>query len=86
VVSAKHSIVTKPGDSCVLWCGTTVLQAGLSWSTILAKRQAYRTAFEGFNPKRVAAFDDRKVQQLLAPESGVVRHKGKLQGAVTNAK
>jgi DNA-3-methyladenine glycosylase I len=63
-----------------------MLQAGLSWATILAKRQAYRTAFEGFDPRKVAAFDDSKVQQLLAPESGVVRHKGKLQGAVTNAK
>lgn len=62
------------------------VQAGLSWSTILAKRGAYRAAFDGFDPSKVAAYDDAKVEQLMSQESGVVRHRGKLRGAVQNAK
>eukprot|EP00775_Hariotina_reticulata_P006900 gene6900-7116_t len=61
-------------------------QAGLSWSTILARRAFYRTGFEGFDPVKVAAFDDAKLTQLMAEGSGVVRHRGKLESAVQNAK
>jgi DNA-3-methyladenine glycosylase I len=62
------------------------VQAGLSWSTILAKRDAYRAGFDGFDPVKVAAYDDSKIDQLMSDGSGVVRHRGKLQGAVKNAK
>jgi DNA-3-methyladenine glycosylase I len=60
-------------------------QAGLSWITILRKRPAYRTAFERFDPKKVARYDARKVRALLADE-GIVRNRLKVEGAVKNAK
>src|SRR4051794_729924 len=60
-------------------------QAGLSWNTILNKRENYRRAFDGFDPKRVAAYDQRKVQKLLA-DSGIVRNKLKIAAAIENAK
>lgn len=60
-------------------------QAGLSWSTILAKRDAYRRAFSQFHPARVARYDSRKVNELLA-DSGIVRNRLKIAAAVANAK
>jgi DNA-3-methyladenine glycosylase I len=60
-------------------------QAGLSWRTILAKRAAFRAAFAGFEPQRVAAFTDRDVQRLLA-DAGIVRHRGKIEAAIGNAR
>ena len=60
-------------------------QAGLSWSTILNKRQNYRKAFEEFDPRSVAAFDRRKVQQLLR-DPGIVRNKLKIASTIGNAK
>jgi DNA-3-methyladenine glycosylase I len=60
-------------------------QAGLSWSTILNKRQNYRKAFEEFDPKSVAAFDRRKVQQLLR-DAGIVRNRLKIASTIGNAK
>ena len=60
-------------------------QAGLSWNTILNKREHYRKAFEGFDPERVAAFDRRKVQQLLH-DPGIIRNKLKIASAIENAK
>jgi len=60
-------------------------QAGLSWSTILAKRQAYRTAFAGFDPARVAKFGAKDIARLLKDE-GIVRNRLKIQSAVANAK
>ena len=60
-------------------------QAGLSWSTILAKREAYRRAFSNFNPARVARYDSRKAGQLLA-DAGIVRNKLKIAAAVQNAR
>jgi DNA-3-methyladenine glycosylase I len=59
-------------------------QAGLSWSTILKKRAAYRQAFDGFDPVKVAAYDDAKVAELLA-NSGIVRNRLKVAAAITNA-
>jgi len=59
-------------------------QAGLSWSTILKKREAYRQAFDGFDPAQVAAYDDAKVAELLA-NPGVVRNRLKVAAAITNA-
>jgi DNA-3-methyladenine glycosylase I len=60
-------------------------QAGLSWTTILNKRENYRKAFDQFDPKRVAKYDRRKIQQLLR-DSGIVRNKLKVASAVGNAK
>jgi len=60
-------------------------QAGLSWSTILNKRENYRRAFENFEPARVIRFDRRKIQKLLA-NPGIVRNKLKIASSVENAK
>lgn len=60
-------------------------QAGLSWSTILHKRDAYRRAFEGFDPVVVAAYDEARVAALLA-DPGIVRNRLKVQSAVRNAR
>ena len=60
-------------------------QAGLSWSTILNKRENYRRAFDNFEPERVARFDRRRIQKLLA-NSGIVRNKLKIASSVENAK
>jgi DNA-3-methyladenine glycosylase I len=59
-------------------------QAGLSWSTILRKRDAYRAAFDGFDPVAVAAYDECRVQELLA-NPGIVRNRQKVQAAIQNA-
>lgn len=60
-------------------------QAGLSWNTILNKRENYRTAFDGFDPTRVARYDRRRIQQLLR-NPGIVRNKLKIASTVENAK
>jgi DNA-3-methyladenine glycosylase I len=60
-------------------------QAGLSWSTILRKRENYKAAFAGFDPKRVARFDRRKVERLLQ-DPGIVRNRLKVESTVNNAK
>jgi DNA-3-methyladenine glycosylase I len=60
-------------------------QSGLSWLTILRKREGFRAAFEGFEPERVAAFTERDVQRLLA-DASIVRHRGKIEAAVANAR
>ncbi len=59
-------------------------QAGLSWSTILNKREAYRKAFSGFDPRRVAKYDAKKVKALLA-NAGIVRNKLKIAATIANA-
>jgi len=60
-------------------------QAGLSWDTILQKRENYRAAFDGFDPQRIARYDRRKVQSLLR-NPGIVRNRLKIASAVRNAK
>jgi DNA-3-methyladenine glycosylase I len=60
-------------------------QAGLSWATILRKREGYRTAFAGFDPRRVARFDRRRVERLLLDPS-IVRNRLKVESAVANAR
>jgi DNA-3-methyladenine glycosylase I len=60
-------------------------QAGLSWITILRKRDAYRRAFDRFDAKKVARFDKRKVASLLA-DAGIVRNRAKIESAIKNAK
>jgi DNA-3-methyladenine glycosylase I len=60
-------------------------QAGLSWRTVLHKRAAFERAFSGFDPKKVARFDERRVKKLLA-DPGIVRNRMKVLAAVKNAR
>lgn len=59
-------------------------QAGLNWLTILRKREGYRRAFDGFDPERIARYDDRDIARLLA-DPGIVRNRLKIAAAVRNA-
>jgi len=59
-------------------------QAGLSWATVLKKREGYRKSFDEFDPEIVAQFDEEKIQELLQFE-GIIRNKLKVRSAVTNA-
>ena len=60
-------------------------QSGLSWRTILAKRESFRAAFRGFDFDRVARFTERDVERLLG-DPGIVRHRGKIEAAINNAR
>ncbi len=60
-------------------------QAGLSWSTILKKREAYRKAFAGFDPVKVARFTPARVERLMQ-DAGIVRNRLKIESTITNAK
>jgi DNA-3-methyladenine glycosylase I len=60
-------------------------QAGLSWITILRKRENFRRAFDNFEPAKVAAYDERRIAALLA-DPGIVRNRAKIEGAVTSAR
>lgn len=60
-------------------------QAGLMWITILKKREAFRIAFDGFDPNIVANYSEEKVEELLLNE-GIIRHRGKIVAAINNAK
>jgi DNA-3-methyladenine glycosylase I len=60
-------------------------QAGLSWLTILRKREAFRRAFAGFHFERIAGFDEDDVVRLLA-DAGIVRHRGKIEAVINNAR
>lgn len=62
-----------------------VFQAGLSWRTILNKREAFRRAFDGFDPERIAAYGDAKVTELLA-DAGIIRNARKIRAAIENAR
>ncbi|HJM26783.1 MAG TPA: DNA-3-methyladenine glycosylase I, partial [Acidimicrobiales bacterium] len=59
-------------------------QAGLSWLTILRKREAFRAGFAGFDPATVAGFGSNDVERLLG-DAGIVRHRGKIQSTINNA-
>jgi DNA-3-methyladenine glycosylase I len=60
-------------------------QSGLSWLTILRKRENFRAAFAGFDPERIARFGERDIARLLA-NAGIVRHRGKIEAAIANAR
>jgi len=60
-------------------------QSGLSWITILRKRDNFRTAFAHFDPRKVAQFDATDVERLLN-DAGIVRHRGKIEATINNAK
>ncbi|EXU83578.1 3-methyladenine DNA glycosylase [Brucella melitensis 548] len=59
-------------------------QSGLSWLTILRKRENFRAAFDGFNFHRIATYDESDVERLLA-DKGIVRHRGKIVSVINNA-
>ncbi len=59
-------------------------QAGLSWITVLRKRENYRRAFAGFDPKKIARFTDKDVQTLLQ-NSGIIRNRAKIEASINNA-
>lgn len=73
-------------DSRALWEKLVLdgFQAGLAWITILRKRDAFREAFEGFNPEVIARWGEADVTRLLG-NPGIVRHRGKIEAAITNA-
>ncbi len=75
------------GDDCHLFEKICLegFQAGLSWWTILNKREAFRRAFADFNMDAVAAFDDSDIKRLLL-DAGIVRHRGKIASTINNAK
>jgi len=60
-------------------------QSGLAWITILRKREAFRAGFAGFDPEKVARFDERDVERLLS-DVGIVRHRGKIEATIANAR
>ncbi len=60
-------------------------QAGLSWDTILRKRERFREVFDGFDPDRVARYDKRKIQSLLK-DPGIIRNRMKIEAAIANAR
>ncbi len=74
-------------DSRALWEKLILdgFQAGLSWLTILKKREAFRQAFKGFNPNLIATWGEDEVQELLA-NPGIVRHRGKIEATIQNAR
>jgi len=59
-------------------------QAGLSWETVLKKREAYREAFDSFDPAKVALYDDKKIEELMT-NSAIIRNRLKINSAITNA-
>ncbi|HMK79165.1 MAG TPA: DNA-3-methyladenine glycosylase I [Xanthobacteraceae bacterium] len=60
-------------------------QAGLSWITILRKRENFRRAFDGFDPERIARYSERKIEKLMQ-DAGIVRNRQKIEGAVASAR
>lgn len=60
-------------------------QAGLAWITILRKRDAFRAAFDGFNPERIARYDARRLETLMA-DAGIVRNRAKIESSVNSAR
>ncbi|WP_110635773.1 DNA-3-methyladenine glycosylase I [Salinicola salarius] len=74
-------------DSRALWEKLILdgFQAGLSWLTILKKRDAFREAFEGFDPERVARFDDNDVERLMG-NAGIIRSRAKIEATIGNAR
>ncbi len=61
------------------------VQAGLSWDTVLRKRDRYREVFDGFDPEKIARYDARKVRQLLT-DPGIIRNRAKVAAAIGNAR
>ncbi len=62
-----------------------LFQAGLSWITLLKKREAFRAAFDDFDVEKIAAYDEAKIAQLMQ-DAGIIRSRGKIEAAISNAK
>lgn len=60
-------------------------QAGLSWITILKKRERFREVFDDFDPEKIARYGDKKIEALLS-DAGIIRHRGKIEAAISNAR
>jgi len=78
----------KPIDDDTIFFEFLILesfQAGLSWLTILKKRENFRQAFDDFNVNKISNYSTKKVEELLLNE-GIIRHKGKIEAAINNAK
>ncbi|OLO06364.1 DNA-3-methyladenine glycosylase [Salinicola sp. MH3R3-1] len=73
-------------DSRALWEKLILdgFQAGLSWLTILKKRDAFRDAFEGFDPERIAQYDEQEVERLMG-NAGIIRSRSKIEATIGNA-
>jgi DNA-3-methyladenine glycosylase I len=80
----EYGFPVKQPQACFERLVLEMFQAGLSWRTILAKRQAFRRAFANFSPKKVAAFTSRDIQRLLA-DRNIIRNRLKIKAAVKNA-
>jgi 3-methyladenine DNA glycosylase len=61
------------------------MQAGLSWITVLKKREAYRKAFDNFDPSKIALYDEKRIEELMNNE-GIIRNRLKINSIITNAK
>lgn len=61
------------------------MQAGLSWITVLKKREHYYQVFDNFDPEKIAQFDEQKVDELMN-DAGIIRHRGKIEAIINNAK
>ncbi len=74
-------------DDCILFEFLILegAQAGLSWITILKKRENYRRAFDNFDPSKIANYDARKIEELLQ-DPGIIRNRRKIEGAIANAR
>ena len=74
-------------DSRALWEKLILdgFQAGLSWITILRKRENFRAAFQGFHPEIIASWGEAEVDRLLL-DAGIIRHRGKIEGTIASAK
>ncbi len=73
-------------DGRALWEALTLegFQAGLSWITILRKRENFREAFDGFDPQKVALYEEAKIEALLQ-NAGIIRHRGKIEATIKGA-
>ena len=87
VIYHDHEWGVPEWDSRVLWEKLVLdgFQAGLSWITILKKRDTFRAAFEGFDPALVASWGEAQVAQALS-NPGIIRHRGKIEATVKNAR
>ena len=82
----KYLIVAKPGTTPIpVEQGAALLQAGLSWITVLKKRENYRRLFDGFDPEKIARYDPGRIDKLME-DKGIIRNRMKIEAAVQNAK
>ena len=81
----EWGVPVKDDDTIFEFLILETFQAGLSWITILRKRENFRKAFDGFQYKKIALYDDKKIQELLQ-DSGIIRNRLKIHATVSNAR